>query len=59
MSAPAIHLICSTHFLTIHVDADAWRNIVRWEPSLGILIVEGPRRHDDEKDEDGATEANV
>lgn len=32
---------------------------MRWEPGLGILVVEGPRRDDDEECEGGAGEANV
>ena len=32
---------------------------MRWEPVLGVLVVKGPRRDDDEECEGGAGEADV
>lgn len=32
---------------------------MRWQPALGVLVVEGPRRNDDEEGEGGAGEADV
>lgn len=32
---------------------------MRWQPVLGVLVVEGPRRDDDEEGEGGAGKANV
>lgn len=33
--------------------------VVFWEPAFGILVVEGPRRYDDQEGQGGAGEANV
>ena len=53
-------MLCLTNLLPIHVDAVArCRGVVRWQPVLGVLVVEGPRRDDDEEGEGGAGEANV
>ena len=56
---PTLFYHSLTHFLPIHVDTDALCSVVRRQPVLGVLVVEGPRRDDDEEGEGGAGEANV
>lgn len=49
-----------SHLLPVHVDAVArCSDVARRQPVLGILVVERPRRDDDEEGQRGACEANV
>lgn len=53
-----VRLILS-HLLTININAYALYSIVRWQPSLRILVVEWPGWNNDEEGESGASETDV
>jgi hypothetical protein len=61
MRPVSISSMCSilAHLLPIHVDAVALRRVACREPAFWVLVVEGPRRNDDEEGERGAGETNV
>ena len=48
-----------TNLLPVHMDIEALLCVARWQPVLGVLVVEGPLRNDDEECERGAGKTNI
>lgn len=49
----------STNLLPVHIDIEALLRVACWQPVLGVFVVEGPLRNDDEECERGAGKTNI
>jgi hypothetical protein len=53
------HAFILSHLLPIHVYVEGLLRVACWQPVLWVLVVERPRRDDDEEGEGGAGKPNV